>query len=1072
MRRALLGLLALVALAPATARGQEPPEIELEFVRKLRAKGYADLAKEYLDGLAKRKDQRLAAALPMEQARTLLAIAREKDPEQRFAAFNQAREFLRDYTARNDGKPESAQGTLELARLSTYEGQALLTKALRDLDVEAQQDLARPAEEKFKKAGEELDAAIKLLQGFLEDAKVPDDVKKQLRAELTQARFDKGANFIEQARTYVNKAREDVNEKRAKIIVQAQKMFEELKDDDALSIRMQANAWLMKIAMEQTAPDLTEKYYKRVTDQKDPDAKAGQRLVRLFDMQDVLTNGKNPRGAKVKSAEEKLHLVQKMGQDWLKEFAALAKSPEGQAVTWELANAYLAEAQDAREKEKKDKKLKVTSEGLFEKAQKYFVMLTQTEGEFTERANKINLSISFERMGDRKDFHSFDEFYLKAQFDALKMQEVASKRAKAREEGKADEAEKYDKEWHDLLKGVARTLVRAISLSDEHTPVQKLDEARYLLVSAYLLTGDLRRAAVAGDALARARPPTRRAPAGAGYAIDAYANLLNQDNSDGTRRRLQDLIEYVLLPENQKLWGGDPVSAVARYQLAMIYNRDGDYKKAIEQLANLPREFPAYLYAQGQLVFIALQALQENQNLSEPERNALKKVVRDALARMPDLPDSADPTTAYMFFEAQIEKSKLMYADAAPFLKQGEPLKAAQQYRELGKFVSGLEARLDKLPIKLTTTTRERLELQLHGMQKYAKLGLAEVEYREGHFDKVLETTKPTVDAVRKADDGKGAIKLKDYKVTGEILGLALRAEVQKGNVQEGKAILNLLKRVTAESEEKAGTDKASDVIIRGLLTEISLQVADLKSQGKENKLKEVVKGFSAFLDELLKDTDPAKMSRNEIQMLAAAFAGLERHDKAAAMYAAVPQPKVMATKKALKAMTDDEMNELRNYWTVRLDYVQELRRGKEYEPALKVIGDWLNHPQALLQYYAMKEKNLILEDMGKFGAATLGWNEFMKSLAPRANDASAPQLKRLYFEGYFFGTRTLVKYAQNDPKVKNKDSLIQTAAKRIVDLEFAKARDGWEIAGPMFEQLLPSEPELKTAYDKLKKNR
>ena len=143
----LLSLVLLVVALPV--RAQEPVESELDFVRKMRAKGYADLAKEYLDRMQKRNDPALAGILPLEQARTLLAVAREKDPEQRVGIFNQARDFLKDYTQKNAGKPEAAEGTLELARLGTYEGQAILTKALRELEKTVQHDLARPAETKF-----------------------------------------------------------------------------------------------------------------------------------------------------------------------------------------------------------------------------------------------------------------------------------------------------------------------------------------------------------------------------------------------------------------------------------------------------------------------------------------------------------------------------------------------------------------------------------------------------------------------------------------------------------------------------------------------------------------------------------------------------------------------------------------------------------------------------------------------------------------------------------------------------------------------------------------------------------
>ena len=101
MKRMLCCLL-VVVLTAAAVRAQEPVESELDFVRKLRARGYIDLAKEYLDKLQERKDPKLAAALPLEQARTILALAREKDAEQRFGLFGQVRALLQDYVKKNE----------------------------------------------------------------------------------------------------------------------------------------------------------------------------------------------------------------------------------------------------------------------------------------------------------------------------------------------------------------------------------------------------------------------------------------------------------------------------------------------------------------------------------------------------------------------------------------------------------------------------------------------------------------------------------------------------------------------------------------------------------------------------------------------------------------------------------------------------------------------------------------------------------------------------------------------------------------------------------------------------------
>jgi hypothetical protein len=1075
MRRAFVCLLALGCLAAAaTARAQEPADQELDFVRKLRAKGYHDFARQRLEMLAKRNDPKLVSIVPLEQARTVLAEAREKDPSQRFGLFDQARAFLKDYTAKNDGKPEAAQGTLELARLSTYEGEALLTKALRELDPAVQQDLARPAEAKFKLATGELTQAIKLLKSLIDGPQTTDSVKKQLRQDLTQAQFDKGTNFLNQARTYVNTTKEDLNLQRAQIVQEAKAVFDTLKEDDTLAIRSQANAWLMKIAMESTDPGKTEYYYERVMASKSPEARAGQRWARLFDMQEVLA-GRSPRAAKLKAANERLVLVEKMALSWLKDYTANIRSSEGDGVLWELGNAYYLQAKEAE----KDTKVKIAPDKVaaraapfYANAQKYFTILAQGEGDYSEKANKANLSISFHLMGKRTDFRTFDELYLKGQFELMELQDLGAKRAKAPD---AKEAEKFDVAWHAKLKQIPRTFSRALALANSRTPIAKLDEARYYETATFLMSGDLYRAAVAGEALGRTRPPTRRAPSGAGYAIDAYATLLNTQYSDATRERLDDLIKFVLAKDNQKFWSADPVTGVAIYQRAMLAKRDGDYKGAIAELERLPRDFRGYIYAQGQLVFIALDTRRTNQNLSDKEKAELTEKVRQAVDRIPALPNEADSTTAYMYFLAKLEKAKILYSDGYRLLKE-EPLKAGQKYKEMGKYLADLAASFDKLPIKLQQENRSRIDSELNVLRKYADLGQAEVQFREGKFEQVLKVTQPTLDAVKKRDGGKGGpIRMTDYQVSGEILGLALRADVQQGNIKGAKETLGLIKRLADEGDKVDSTVK--DRAVSSLVAEISTYVKDLRQKGREKELATVTEKFSGFLSELLKDSDPKTMSVTERIVLARAFSGLELHEKAAELFEQVPPPtKLLESKTPFDKLTPAEKKELQDYWTLQWELVKELRRAKNYDKALAILDGtkdapgWLKHPKAL---YAVPngamEKNFVLEDFGKYGPATMAWNAFMKTIQPKAGQD--PQMRQLYFDAYFYSVRTLFKYAMNDPAVKNKGKLIDAAAKRIVDLQYNN-RDAWGRVSERFEELLQQEPVLKESYDRLKKGR
>src|SRR5262249_28307634 len=117
MKRTVL-LAALAALLPLTAlRANEPPEAQLGFALKLRDRGYSALALEAPEKLQKAAPKGLAARLPLELARTRVALARQRDPSQRLALFNEARKDLDRFLAANPKGPEATKVTVELARL-------------------------------------------------------------------------------------------------------------------------------------------------------------------------------------------------------------------------------------------------------------------------------------------------------------------------------------------------------------------------------------------------------------------------------------------------------------------------------------------------------------------------------------------------------------------------------------------------------------------------------------------------------------------------------------------------------------------------------------------------------------------------------------------------------------------------------------------------------------------------------------------------------------------------------------------------------------------------------------------
>jgi hypothetical protein len=616
------------------------------------------------------------------------------------------------------------------------------------------------------------------------------------------------------------------------------------------------------------------------------------------------------------------------------------------------------------------------------------------------------------------------------------------------------------------LQEVLKALTRGIMLADAKTAPQSLDDARYILATGYLMAGDLYRAAVAGEDLGRSRPPGKHSAQAAGYALEAYATILQRDNADGNRRRLKDLAGYILSPAMQKTWGSEPVSNVARYQLAMLFNKDNDYRQAIAQLEKLTPDYTGFIYAQGQLVFIAEEA--RDKAKTDADKNGFVAAARKAILRIPNLPSDADPTTAAMFFFARLELARFYYADAAQALERKDLPKAEAAYLAMEKFLTGLKATLDKTPITLSSDSRDKLEFSMKVMSEYTRLGQADLDYRKGNYDKVLRTTEPVVAAVEKLkSDGKSPIRLKDYQVTGDVLTLALRANVQKGNTARAEQILGYLNRLAGE--EGAGVAETTNVL-RSLIGDLQIQVRDLKKANDTAKLKATVINFSAFIDKLA-DKKGQGLDIKDVMFLATCYSSLEEYAKAANLYAKIGPPKFLDNDK----LSEEEEKEVANYWYLQIQYAKALRlssQGKEdLAKAKKVLDNLARHKNARLQLYGEVEQIHILQDAGLYGFAMKGWAKIMNNPTIKTKLGDDASLKEMYFNAYYENTWCLYKYSQT-PKVSaegREKKYLAPAANYIVKLERSSNQEGWQIVGSRFRQLLSNEPKLKYAYDELK---
>lgn len=1076
----LLALLSMGSIVSALD-AQESVENELERVRKLRDKGWHDLAKQKIEELLKKGDPTLNAALPLELARLNIAAARLLDPDQRLSLFGEARKQLQAFVTQNKGKPEAALASAELARVTSYHAQAILSRAMREDENRVRHEKARPAETMFIQAGKDLEEAIKAIDAALPNA--AGNMKVLLEKEKAQARFDIAVNLFDQAKTYIDRGKAKVNLDRSLTMSKAIDAFKVLRSDESSELGWLANAWLVKLHIEITDPDNALKYYKAVVDRQNdktaqPAILPAIRLVRYFAMQDMTvprpdepeTIGNHSLVGKTKikmTALDKLRAVQKEGEAWLKAYPKYHKSYEGQGVRYELAHAYLAEAS-----QEKDAKL---NKALFAQASAHFKTLGDYDGELAERARQLNLSIRFKTVAEAKELKDFDDFYTKAMLERAAVIKLSQQLDKAN----PTEAKKIEEDRKKHLKDVVNALTKALSLSDATTSVQKIDDARYFLVGAYLAYGDPYRAAIVGEALGRSRS-TRRSPEGASTALQTYSALMARHPEDSSiRNRLNDLAAFVLSPETQTSWKGEPVTSLAHYHLAMAANKEGDAVKAIKHLEKLTPEFVDYIYTQGQLVFIAQAAREKTEK--KAEQKYFIDAAKAALARMPMYTKDDSSTVITIYYYAKLELSKFMYSEAIDDMNAREELKATKKLTDMAAYVRDLQNQFGTLPGKsISAENRDQIEFTMQIMLKYADLGIAEVKFRgdkADRFDQVIAATKGVVDTVLgKAKSTTGDIAMKDYRVTGDILSLALRANVQKGNIDQAKTILDVLNRLRGvDAGQKPGN------VVAVLLNDIAAQIKAIEKEGNEAAFKKTREPYTQFLDVISKEYEAKGFDTNSAIMLAHAYNSLKYPCKAAPLFAKIKAPAGL-DKEFKKVMNEtDKQREERlaqeeefgRYWAVQIEYIRSLRACKENESlktAEATCNAVLKHPNAKYKFQAKMEKNYLLEDLQRYREAYLEWQAILKdpNLNKRLGDK---EVQKIYFTAYYYAARTLYKTATLDAKIKEPKKLITAAASMMIKLEFAKTKEGWEIAGPLWEEFIKDKENkvLKDEYEKLK---
>jgi hypothetical protein len=1043
-----LALTLLVGMAlPLSAQAQprlfndESIESKTEFLRNLRRKGYASLAKEFGDQLLKTAKEEEIPILTLEQARTAVALAKEKGPGQRMKLLDEARASFEPFLKSNPNSAVGAQARLEMAALLSMQALMRLNKAhTPGAEEETRERFAKEARDLYDAADGEFGVAIKIFN----------DINQKKEGVL--AEFDRALNMIEKAATYINTDNPAQNRKRAETVDAARQIFAEFAKDKETTNGLLANAHLIKCYQELQDPSKANDYYLIVTGAQGAAAAPAQRLARYYD---ILYDKARPtiKGDRLKSVIDRTN-------DWLQRYPAARKSYEGEHLRYEQALSYYtyaSAATDGFKKEKYDKiksntKEKLTFDLNLNNADKLAKELQSENGDFSDRGAGLHALIERTRIVlENKGLASFES----AMFIADdKFREAAA--------GKGD-AQKLFREGQSALRA-------AIAQGEkEGAPPSKLHDAQYLMGRAFLSVNDLRRSAISFDALARANPPSKKGAEAAGQALRLYKYFVDEENDVTAREYLHDLGDFVLAPTMARLWSGDPVIGVACHNLAMDYFAQEKHKEALAYLEKMPKDSLGYAFAQSQAVFIALSARKATEVADE--KKAWMQAAKTALSRIGSLPTGADAATAQLWFNASLQGPEFLYADAAEHLKGAKLKEASDCYREMAKGIAAVEAVFAKEGDKLPADKKKQVGFTIEVLKKYAHLGAADIEYRKGNYEKVLEDNmlgglvKEIYEKGTK--DPKGDIQVLEVQVVGESMTLVLRSLIQLGRLEQAKGAYVLMMRIKSASSQVQDNAKFS----RDLIRDLGGQVEEMKKKNDPN-LKVMLGKFTSFADALAKSLvyENKKFNSLDIENLARLYSSLDQFKKAADLFKVVPEPKFL-NQTGLKA-TEEQEKELLSYWSLQLEYGNLLRKSKDYEAANKVYVGIMNHPNSRAQLAAKKEQIHIYEDRETYGPAIKLWKDFMDSLQRTGRLGQEKKLQEVYFDAYYHNALCFYKHSQLPKVIKDgKEQLyLNNAASLIYRLETSRDNLGWQLIGPRFLNYMQNEKKLKDAYEALKK--
>ena len=574
--------LTLVAVYTCGLTASLADEPAADFVKRLRAAKYFDVAITYLDRIDEYPsvDADFRSAVDLEKAQTHIdAGVASRNPATRDEYFLQAEQSLIEFL-KQSSHPRFSEARLQLGKLQMVRAAQLMNGDPNEQKRKAARESYLAAAKTFDAIVEDLRGKLKEIQGAkIDPATEPQKaaMRDQYRGEFLQGKINAAETRKLAARTFREPGKDG-----KELLEQALKAFTDLSENyDSYVQGALAMLYRGQVQQDLGMTDQALDSYIRMLEHPDADALRDGKFQATSGLIELWLNQTPPN---VKSAIER-------GQGILDGTRPNERrSPSVQELRIELAKAYLEKAKDTENLKPAEIKRAESS------GRQLLLAASKVPGEFVEEAKDLlkGLGIRDDEVAELPTAEDPDDLS-DAVAKARELMDVLGNTTQSLEEleklgGQKPEIAKLKTEYTEQLKKTRsiaiQILRRGLAMVNQDTDLEILNQARQIL--AYLLyeQSNYRDAAVVGTFLAKNSPGTEMGLNGGVVALNAVQLLLSEVpdyENDGLIAQLEDLGTYMT-----KTWPDEPSASAAKGVIIRLALSKGRWADAIALVDALP----------------------------------------------------------------------------------------------------------------------------------------------------------------------------------------------------------------------------------------------------------------------------------------------------------------------------------------------------------------------------------------------------------------------------------------------------------------------------------------------------